>query len=182
MKRYVCTEGIEMPVHIAIELFRFTKCACKIIERNTSVFPCDSWHVDVCGDLSESGGRCWMRVCVSQISEAPSAWGWKPHHLHAARSSNRRSAREKSQREGRFQQTMSDFGVDVNVVCVWQRDWQHGYDWPRRRCVRILFSIISHRRRPRRVETVSHTKRRWCSPAHPEEIGRETAARHGKKN
>lgn len=80
---------------------------------------------------------------------------------------------------------MSDFGVDVNVVCVWQRDWQHGYDWPRRRCVRILFSIISHRRRPRRVKTVSHAKRRWCWSAHPREIGRETVwmvARHEKRN
>ena len=121
-----------------------------------------------------SGTLTWLLEsdgCVSQISEASLACGW---NLHAAWSSNRRYAREKSQREGRFQQTMSDFGVDVNVVCVWQRDWQHGYDWPRRRCVWILFSIISHRRRPRRVETVSHMMRGWCWPAHPGEIGRET--------
>lgn len=43
-----------------------------------------------------------------------------------------------------IQQTMlATIGVVVNVVCVWQRDWQHGFDvQPRRRLVSLFFELL----------------------------------------
>lgn len=72
----------------------------------------------------------------------PSAWSCTSITYMRLRFSNRRYIREKRQKGGAI--LTNDVGLRsrCNVVCVWQRDWQHGCVWPRRRCVWILFSII----------------------------------------
>lgn len=99
-------------------------------------------YVNICDEICDfSRTICAEYVCLREIFFGTSS-AWSCTSITYMRFSNRRYIREKRQKGGAI--LTNDVGLRsrCNVVCVWQRDWQHGCVWPRRRCVWILFSII----------------------------------------